>query len=31
MEFWQHGAHRLHDRVEYVRTGDRWARHLLNP
>lgn len=31
MEFWQHGENRLHDRVEYVRDGTRWSRHLLNP
>ena len=30
-EFWQHGAHRLHDRVRYVRVGDGWRRERLAP
>lgn len=32
MEFWQGGAHRLHDRVEYLRqTEDEWCKQRLNP
>jgi pyridoxamine 5'-phosphate oxidase len=31
MEFWQGRASRLHDRVLYTRTGDRWARVRLAP
>lgn len=30
-EFWQHGAHRLHDRRRYERAGDGWRRTLLAP
>jgi pyridoxamine 5'-phosphate oxidase len=30
-EFWQHGEHRLHDRVRYVRVGDGWRRERLAP
>ncbi len=31
MEFWQGGAHRLHDRVEFRRQGDEWVIQRLNP
>src|SRR5438045_2007035 len=24
IEFWQHGLHRLHDRLRYARAGDGW-------
>ena len=30
-EFWQHGEHRLHDRVRYERTADGWRRERLAP
>ena len=30
-EFWQAGAHRLHDRFEYTRTDDGWDIRRLNP
>lgn len=30
-EFWQAGAHRLHDRFEYTRDGDDWFIQRLNP
>ncbi len=30
-EFWQHGADRLHDRVQYVRDGEGWRRRRLAP
>ncbi len=30
-EFWQAGAHRLHDRFEYTRDGEAWAIQRLNP
>jgi pyridoxamine 5'-phosphate oxidase len=30
-EFWQAGAHRLHDRFEYTRDGDGWFIQRLNP
>jgi len=31
MEFWQGGAHRLHDRVEYQNNGADWSKQRLNP
>jgi len=31
IEFWQDGAHRLHDRVVFQRDGEGWQRTLLNP
>ncbi len=32
MEFWQHGANRIHDRIEYTAGADgSWTRRLLNP
>ncbi|GGY42523.1 pyridoxine/pyridoxamine 5'-phosphate oxidase [Bacterioplanes sanyensis] len=31
MEFWQGGAHRLHDRLEYVQNGEQWVKQRLNP
>jgi pyridoxamine 5'-phosphate oxidase len=30
-EFWQHGEHRLHDRVRYERDGSGWRRQRLAP
>ena len=30
-EFWQQGAHRLHDRVRYEPDGRGWARRRLQP
>jgi pyridoxamine 5'-phosphate oxidase len=30
-EFWQHGEHRLHDRVRYERSGRGWRRQRLAP
>lgn len=30
-EFWQGGAKRLHDRIEYLPTEDGWNRHRLAP
>lgn len=30
-EFWQGRAGRLHDRIEYIRSGRRWIRRLLAP
>ena len=30
-EFWQHGEHRLHDRVRYERAGTGWRRQRLAP
>jgi pyridoxamine 5'-phosphate oxidase len=30
-EFWQHGEHRLHDRVYYERHGSGWRRQRLAP
>ena len=30
-EFWQAGAHRLHDRFEYTREDDDWMIRRLNP
>ncbi|MGZ4430223.1 MAG: pyridoxamine 5'-phosphate oxidase [Gaiellales bacterium] len=31
IEFWQHGADRLHDRLAYTRTGEGWAVQRLSP
>jgi len=31
MEFWNSRAHRMHDRVAYVRDGDEWAMERLYP
>ncbi|MGL5036203.1 MAG: pyridoxamine 5'-phosphate oxidase [Aeromonas sp.] len=31
VEFWQGGAHRLHDRFYYTRTGDSWQIERLAP
>lgn len=31
MEFWQGGAHRLHDRVEFISSDDGWSKQRLNP
>jgi len=31
IEFWQDGAFRLHDRIVFRRTGDRWQKTRLNP
>ena len=31
IEFWQGGNHRLHDRIEYALTGERWSRIRLAP
>ena len=31
MEFWRDGAFRLHDRVQFLRDGDGWARTRLYP
>lgn len=31
IEFWQGGASRLHDRIEYVRSGDVWGKQRLAP
>jgi pyridoxamine 5'-phosphate oxidase len=33
VEFWQGREHRLHDRIQYVKTGrdNTWSRHLLFP
>jgi pyridoxamine 5'-phosphate oxidase len=30
-EFWQHGEHRLHDRLRYERAGEGWHRQRLAP
>ena len=30
-EFWQGGARRLHDRIEYIPLADRWHRQRLAP
>lgn len=30
-EFWQGGAKRLHDRIEYLPTNAAWERHRLSP
>jgi pyridoxamine 5'-phosphate oxidase len=31
IEFWQHGAHRMHDRLRYTRTEGGWAVDRLGP
>ena len=31
IEFWQHGANRMHDRIRYTRAGDGWAAERLAP
>ena len=31
IEFWQDGRFRLHDRLVYVRDGDRWQTEVLYP
>ncbi|HKG33667.1 MAG TPA: pyridoxine 5'-phosphate oxidase C-terminal domain-containing protein, partial [Gemmatimonadales bacterium] len=31
IEFWQGRASRLHDRIRYVRDGDRWRIERLSP
>lgn len=31
VEFWQQGSHRLHDRLRYRRSGDRWVLERLAP
>lgn len=31
LEFWQGGERRLHDRLHYVRSADRWLRERLSP
>jgi len=31
VEFWQHGLHRLHDRLRYTRSGDGWTIERLAP
>jgi pyridoxamine 5'-phosphate oxidase len=31
MEFWQHRANRLHDRLRYRRDGQRWVIERLSP
>ncbi|WP_372795931.1 pyridoxamine 5'-phosphate oxidase, partial [Pontiella sp.] len=31
IEFWQGGAHRLHDRFQYTRTDDDWSIERLAP
>ena len=31
VELWEHGAHRLHDRLLYLRDGDGWAVSRLAP
>ena len=31
LEFWQGGASRLHDRLEYVREAGHWVKQRLNP
>ncbi len=30
-EFWKDGAHRLHDRVVFTRSGDGWTKQRLYP
>ncbi|MBN2638456.1 MAG: pyridoxamine 5'-phosphate oxidase [Bacteroidales bacterium] len=31
IEFWQGGANRLHHRMEYTQTGDKWMKQMLAP
>jgi len=31
IEFWEDGAHRLHNRRLFARTGEGWSEGLLNP
>ena len=31
IEFWRDGAFRLHDRMQYQRSGDGWTRRRLYP
>ena len=31
VEFWEHGAHRLHDRIRYTRAGAGWVAERLAP
>jgi len=31
VEFWEHGAHRLHDRIRYTRAGACWIAERLAP
>jgi len=31
IEFWQGGAHRLHDRFVYQRLDEHWLLNRLNP
>jgi len=31
VEFWEHGAHRLHDRTRYTRAGAGWIAERLAP
>lgn len=31
IEFWEHGAHRLHDRTRYARAGAGWIAERLAP
>jgi pyridoxamine 5'-phosphate oxidase len=31
VEFWEHGAHRLHDRIRYTRAGASWIAERLAP
>jgi pyridoxamine 5'-phosphate oxidase len=31
VEFWEHGAHRLHDRIRYTRAGLSWIAERLAP
>lgn len=31
IEFWREGAYRLHDRIEYLRTGEGWSHRRLYP
>jgi pyridoxamine 5'-phosphate oxidase len=31
IEFWEHGAHRLHDRTRYARAGASWIAERLAP
>ncbi len=31
IEFWRAGTYRLHDRVLYIRDGDRWRTEVLYP